>query len=100
LTHRGFGRLSSVLTARLDYSAHYQAFSSVRSTVTCLRGDEGEWSLRRLIKDYLVPCPIHIPAVKRLPTAAKSGELVALAAQRHQFGSATDISIGIRRGTG
>jgi hypothetical protein len=46
---------------------------------------------------------MNVPAtvrVSRLPTTSKPGQLVALTAQRHRFGSATDVSIGISRGTG
>jgi hypothetical protein len=38
--------------------------------------------------------------VNRLPTTSKPGQLIALTTQRHRFGSATDGSIGVSRGTG
>lgn len=66
-------------------------------------GHNDQRYLRRLIEDYLVPCSTNVPAtvrVSRLPTTSKPGQLVALRAQRHRFGSATDVSIGISRGTG
>jgi hypothetical protein len=66
-------------------------------------GHKDERYLRRLIDDYLVPHSVRVPAtarVNRLPTAPKPGQLVALTAQRHRFGCATDAGIGIRRGTG
>jgi hypothetical protein len=66
-------------------------------------GHNDERYLHRLIDDYLVPYSVSVPAtarVNRLPTAPKPGQLVALTAQRHRFGCATDAGIGIRRGTG
>jgi hypothetical protein len=66
-------------------------------------GHKDERYLRRLIEDYLVPCSMNVPRtvrVRRVPTTSKSGQLIALTAQRHRFGSATDGSIGISRGTG
>jgi hypothetical protein len=66
-------------------------------------GHKDERYLRRLIEDYLVPNSIRVPAtapVNRLPTTPKPDQLVALTAQRHRFGCATDASIGIRCGTG
>ena len=61
-------------------------------------GHNDERYLRRLIEDYLVPCSMNVQAtvrVSRLPTTSKPGQLVALRAQRHRFGSATDVNIGI-----
>lgn len=66
-------------------------------------GHKDERYLRRLVEDYLVPCSIHIPTtvrVDRLPTTTKAVTLVALAAQRHRIGSATDARLGIRAGIG
>jgi hypothetical protein len=66
-------------------------------------GHNDERYLRSLIEDYLVPYSMNLPAtvrVSRLPTTSKPGQLVAPTAQRHWFGAATDVSIGIGRGTG
>jgi hypothetical protein len=66
-------------------------------------GHNDERYLRRLIEDHLVPYSMNVPATERVsspPTTSKPGQLIALTAQRHRFGSATDGSIGISRGTG
>jgi hypothetical protein len=66
-------------------------------------GHNDERYLRRLIEDYLAPYSMKVPAtvrVSRLPTTSKPGQLIVLTAQRHRFGSATDVGIGISRGTG
>jgi hypothetical protein len=66
-------------------------------------GHNDERYLRRLIEDYLVPYSMNVPRtvrVNRLPTTSKPGQLIALTTQRHRFGSATDGSIGVSRGTG
>jgi hypothetical protein len=57
-------------------------------------GHKDERYLRRLIEDYLVPYSIHGPALVRLR------RLTPLRAQRHRFGYAADVRVGIRRGTG
>jgi hypothetical protein len=66
-------------------------------------GHNDERYLRCLIEDYLVPYSMNVPRtvrVNRLPTTSKPSQLIALTAQRHRFGSATDGSIGVSRGTG
>jgi pimeloyl-ACP methyl ester carboxylesterase len=46
------------------------------------------------------PHVIHHAIRRVITNHAKPGQLVALTAQSHRFGSATDVSIGIKRGTG
>jgi hypothetical protein len=66
-------------------------------------GHEDERYLRHLIENYLMPDSIHVLAtvpVNRLTTPPNAGRVVALAAQRHRIGSATDSRFGIGAGIG
>jgi hypothetical protein len=78
----------------------------VQECATWLRayvGHRDEQYLRRLITEYLVPLSIHVPAavpVDRQPSSRRSGQVIALTAQRHRFAAGVDISIGVTHGTG
>jgi hypothetical protein len=66
-------------------------------------GHEDERYLRDLIENYLLPDSIHVLAtvrVNRLTIPTNAGRVVALAAQRHRIGSATDARFGIGAGIG
>ena len=66
-------------------------------------GHKDEQYLRRLIADFVLPNSIHAPAMlpgNRIRPRQRAVTLVALAAQRHHIGSATDAPLGSRAGIG